>query len=779
MPKHKIPEFLTCPITGKPISDPVIASDGITYEREALKNLFGIFIQTVISPADIKYNRFPQRKLKKGEYRENFLARDIIAQVQQGVSWQNILENNLNCPISLEQLESPRITPTGHTYSQDMIELALNSEPREREPQTRSPCKVDDLWENHFAQFCIDYCRQVIAEEQEHPEIDSNPLSFTALVNKISKKFLSKWNTDVYTEEDGYDALKHAIASDNITAIKQLVKSGIAIGVEELHFAVETTDNVEMLKTLFRYARTGYFEGVPVNSEIDGISLLHRAVLANHQMVAHALIQQGARLDTVTNCEEQRLHNRTPLTLAIEINNPGMLATLVSYGSPKDFTCTYLGKKYTPLQYAAMRGYAACAQVLLDAKDKWNAQDADGNTPLHLAIKFGHTDVVALLLKYKDENCSINMVNKRGERPIDIAVGKSNLNIVAQLLAHDADVTVGYINDRQTINPLAIAERTAKRIASTAGNDSPLAKAHQNMLKALSEKQQEQTIAFRKYPGYVPPEPFDRNSQSLISTKLEDFDYRRDSSDELHQRRNKTDSSIDIRTMLHHLTPEQEERLDEHDRRLNRVEAQAYDLLQRAIALNQQLGGNYSEEPYQTRESRDSMEPRMTHQTPNSELLDVLKMTCARIEAAPSYVTDQQVEEFADLVQAVKQQSNRADSQSINQAEAMLERRRFAQALKKRIKSYLRWRNIRYSVKDLIIDGTDKDNRTGLVGNLSSMANLYADMGSPSFFNRLNTIADNLESRSLGVGLQQILQDEVSRHSKAIETQPVFRDGPR
>ena len=74
----------------------------------------------------------------------------------------------------------------------------------------------------------------------------------------------------------------------------------------------------------------------------------------------------------------------------------------------------------TPLHLAAQRGSMEICQILCSFKElDRNAKDVDENTPLHLASKLGHIACVIYLVK--DAGCDVQLKNKDGQMPYDLA----------------------------------------------------------------------------------------------------------------------------------------------------------------------------------------------------------------------------------------------------------------------------------------------------------------------------------------------------------------------
>lgn len=68
----------------------------------------------------------------------------------------------------------------------------------------------------------------------------------------------------------------------------------------------------------------------------------------------------------------------------------------------------------------------ACEYLILNGA-KINAQDSEGNTPLHLATQMGHTAQVCLLLKHRADQ---HVRNKDDTEALSIAVQSANADIV-------------------------------------------------------------------------------------------------------------------------------------------------------------------------------------------------------------------------------------------------------------------------------------------------------------------------------------------------------------
>jgi ankyrin repeat protein len=100
---------------------------------------------------------------------------------------------------------------------------------------------------------------------------------------------------------------------------------------------------------------------------------------------------------------------------------------------------------YAPLHCAATDGNIEALQVLLEHKADATAVAIDDQTPLFLAVRFGHAACVAALLDNRHDDSVSSTLNKRREKsdntPLHDAIVCNQAPIVEMLLRAKADVT--------------------------------------------------------------------------------------------------------------------------------------------------------------------------------------------------------------------------------------------------------------------------------------------------------------------------------------------------
>ncbi|XP_067313694.1 caskin-2 isoform X4 [Pseudorasbora parva] len=215
-----------------------------------------------------------------------------------------------------------------------------------------------------------------------------------------------------YQDPDGFSALHHAALTGTTELLSLLLEAQAVVdikdsnGMRPLHYAAwqGKADSVLMLLR----------SGAAVNSAShDGQIPLHLAAQYGHYEVSEMLLQ----------------HQSNP--------------------------CVLNKAKKTPLDLACEFGRVKVAQLLLSSNmvasllegDRKDASDSNFNTPLHLAARNGHKDVIWLLLK---AGIDINRTTKAGTALHEAALyGKTE--VVRLLLDAGIDVNI-----RNTYNQTAL-----------------------------------------------------------------------------------------------------------------------------------------------------------------------------------------------------------------------------------------------------------------------------------------------------------------------------------
>ncbi|KAF0754411.1 hypothetical protein AaE_005341, partial [Aphanomyces astaci] len=93
----------------------------------------------------------------------------------------------------------------------------------------------------------------------------------------------------------------------------------------------------------------------------------------------------------------------------------------------------------TPLHVAVKRGQADIVALLINRKSNVHAKTSEGKSPLHLACQYGHFAVVEILVKYQPV---LNELTEDRQTPLILAASCGSMAIVRLLLDLQVDVTI-------------------------------------------------------------------------------------------------------------------------------------------------------------------------------------------------------------------------------------------------------------------------------------------------------------------------------------------------
>lgn len=132
----------------------------------------------------------------------------------------------------------------------------------------------------------------------------------------------------------------------------------------------------------------------------------------------------------------------TPLYLASSWNHYMAVRLLLEHGADANIPIV---KGYSPLHTAASNGFFNVVRLLLDYGADVNIPDIDGYTPFHYAASKG-CNLIELLI---EKVSNVNLRTKRGRTPLYVAVKNQHEQIIKLLLEHKADVSMGYSEDTE------------------------------------------------------------------------------------------------------------------------------------------------------------------------------------------------------------------------------------------------------------------------------------------------------------------------------------------
>jgi len=197
---------------------------------------------------------------------------------------------------------------------------------------------------------------------------------------------------------------------------------------------------LEVVKVLLDHADGQYW--VLDFPNVEGNSPLHLAIEEGHVEVVKELLEHAG---TKLNLNDKNPNSfNTPLHLAAEAGQGGIVAMLLALGVTKQTT----DSDFTEMNNDQKR----------TTKLNLNATNKEENTPLHLACKEGHDEVVDVMLERVGE-LALDAINIRGNTPLHLAAINGHVHIVNKLLKLEPEVD---LNGRNKKGQTALTFATIK-----------------------------------------------------------------------------------------------------------------------------------------------------------------------------------------------------------------------------------------------------------------------------------------------------------------------------
>ncbi|KDO18700.1 TKL protein kinase [Saprolegnia parasitica CBS 223.65] len=242
---------------------------------------------------------------------------------------------------------------------------------------------------------------------------------------------LLKKGVNVDTKDaTGFSALHVAASLDQLTVALLLVAAGTTLdaadadGPTALHTAASAN--------CVRVAELLVVAGAKLDAtDLDRRQPLHVAAMQGHAAVAQCLLERGADINALDGAGMTPLHHAA-------MKGSGAVVKLLLKANASVSAQNKKGE--TSLHVAVTKNHVAFVQLLL-AQDATLPQHGDkfGNVPLHLAAACGQVTIVDALLKNVDKS-GIDAINHEGDSPLVIAVKKGHVDVVSRLLQAKASL---------------------------------------------------------------------------------------------------------------------------------------------------------------------------------------------------------------------------------------------------------------------------------------------------------------------------------------------------
>jgi len=257
--------------------------------------------------------------------------------------------------------------------------------------------------------------------------------------------------TDVNQKSrDGTTALHWAVYNDDVDLVERLIAAGADVNAKNDYGASPMSEaavvgNVKVLgKLLAAHADVE-------SPNADGQTALMVISRTSNVEAAKLLLKHGAKVNS-----REQWRGQTPLMWAAAEAQPAMVKLLIEHGAevsarskvnewerqitaePRQQSRPSGG--FTPLLYAARKGCAECAKILLKAGADVNLTDPDNVTPLLLATINLNFDTSAVFIQ---NGADVDKWDKWGRSPLYAAVDMNTLPTGGRADRPSADKTTG------------------------------------------------------------------------------------------------------------------------------------------------------------------------------------------------------------------------------------------------------------------------------------------------------------------------------------------------
>lgn len=162
------------------------------------------------------------------------------------------------------------------------------------------------------------------------------------------------------------------------------------------------------------------------NTDSIGNSALHYAVIAGHLGIVEDLLAAGSLLSAQNHAGE------TPLFLAVRERHTALARFLLEryVADPNVATAPH---QVSPLHVATANADVDACRLLLQGGAYVNAQDDEGETPLHYSVCDYEGDPTIIRLLVEEAGADVAVRNSDGETPAEIAAAAGMTDVVKYL----------------------------------------------------------------------------------------------------------------------------------------------------------------------------------------------------------------------------------------------------------------------------------------------------------------------------------------------------------
>ena len=456
-------EFI-CPITQDTFVDPVVASDGHTYEKAAIQR----HIETSGPYSPITRERIT-RTLTPNRHIRGIIEQRFSASPnrQRGASSAKILANYLVAAIKSKNRELAKEYLTSHKHLLS-CELENGYTAWHLACEYGTSFMVEDLLDILQEDTHSLKCLLEVAPPIKFSPSNANCMLEILLRNRSLKdehtekaSLLIKLGADLEQPDTTNNTLLHrlVIHRHNLCASVRWLVNSHSVNLEK-----------------------------PNN---QGNTALLLAIECGSMLMVAELINLGAKINVQNNLQY------SPIALALLKEKQSILNLLI----------TEEQQQLSPLHLAVELDDVVLFKILLDKKHDIDSQDPNGNTLLHLAAGLGNHQMIRLLLA---ANADYKIKNNKRETPSRLAENKSDF-ATADLIRHTMQQKIIDLNNQIACLENKVAQLENIIIPTIATATSPI-------IYQYSHSRMQQTR-----PEVISTETDCHNSNNLTATPTGDF----------------------------------------------------------------------------------------------------------------------------------------------------------------------------------------------------------------------------------------------------------------
>ncbi|CAH2222887.1 rabankyrin-5 isoform X1 [Pelobates cultripes] len=300
---------------------------------------------------------------------------------------------------------------------------------------------------------------------------DGQTLLHMAIQRQDSKSalFLLEHQADINVRtREGETALQLAIKNQLPLVVDAVCTRGADMSVTDdqgnppLWLALEN-ELEDIASTLVRHGCDATFWGTGPSGCLQ--TLLHRAIDENKEQTACFLIRSGCDVNSARKPgpngegEEEARDGQTPLHLASSWGLEEVVQCLLEFGANVN---TQDAEGRTPLHIAIINQHSVIIQLMISHPDiKLNVRDRQGMTPFACAMTFKNNKAAESILKR--EPGAAEQVDNKGRNFLHVAVQNSDIESVLFLISVQANVN-SRVQDASKLTPLHLAVQAGSEI---------------------------------------------------------------------------------------------------------------------------------------------------------------------------------------------------------------------------------------------------------------------------------------------------------------------------